>query len=457
MLVIFLFSLFSFASTAPNHIDAEPHFEGDSTIVAEGSKSYVELQTRLDEIVLKIDENLKKDIRKAESLAIQGKVLSDSFDLFDKKIIFLEYLYAISKESGRYKEAFRYGMELANFKDDLYKKLGSLLYEDVAKNREAEQKERELELLRQESSLQSIKLNQNRITLYVMVTVATLFVVLIVVGYLRYNYKQRSINQLQERNDYLNLQNEELALKNEKLVNSEKHLKELNETKDKFFSIISQDMRAPLASLSGFLKLLINYANSFSPEEMVDLAKKINVSVHKLSGLIDNLLKWSRSQMGSIDFHPRVIELTDLVMDVVDHMRPQYEAKNIEVVVKAIDSYSVHADEEMMFFAIKNLLDNAIKFSPEGEKVEIILESDDWNVSLRVIDQGKGVDGALKEKIWNVSDQLRNKKSIDDKGSGLGLVLAKDFVEKNNGEIGLNKSRESGAEFWFVLPLNIPA
>lgn len=102
-------------------------------------------------------------------------------------------------------------------------------------------------------------------------------------------------------------------------------------------------------------------------------------------------------------------------------------------------------------------MDNAIKFSPEGEKVEIILESDDWNVSLRVIDQGKGVDGELKEKIWNVSDQLRNKKSIDDKGSGLGLVLAKDFVEKNNGEIGLNKSRESGAEFWFVLPLNIPA
>ncbi len=272
----------------------------------------------------------------------------------------------------------------------------------------------------------------------------TLFLVvaltLIVVGLTVYLYmvKQRSNRILEAANAQVNKQNAQLQ--------------ELNATKDKFFSIISHDLKGPLNSLTSFSNLLINYYDSLSREEVQMLAKDFDKSVKNLFALLENLLEWSRSQTGNIDFTPEIFNLSGLLMENKSLLEAQAQNKKINLINQASEPLKVSAHKQSINTVIRNLISNAIKFTPEGGTIQTRAMRSGDVIVVSVADNGVGMSPAVVEKLFRIDTKITTKGTADEKGTGLGLILCKDFVEKNGGRIWVESEPGKGTVFHFSLP-----
>ncbi len=235
---------------------------------------------------------------------------------------------------------------------------------------------------------------------------------------------------------------------------SEAKLKELNETKDKFFSVISHDLKNPFHNIMGFVELFYNDYNDYSEDEKFSLLEQIKNSTESVYALLVNLLEWSKLQQNKITAYPADVNLQDLAKQEIEGLLSLAESKGIRLINDIDEQAMAFADSNMVKTVFRNLISNAIKFSHENSEVIIGGTTMPKYYNVFVEDRGVGIDENRLENLFKLNFQKSTLGTAKEKGTGLGLNLCKEFVEKNNGKIWAESKIGVGSRFSFLLPLN---
>lgn len=229
-------------------------------------------------------------------------------------------------------------------------------------------------------------------------------------------------------------------------------LQELNGTKDKFFSIISHDLKGPLNSLTSFSHLLIDHTDSLSKDDIQMLARDLDKSVKNLFALLENLLEWSRSQTGNIDFTPEVFDLAEILKLNQNLFESMARSKDITLAVGNNPQCLVQAHKHSINTVVRNLVSNAIKFTNKGGEIKLDLLVEGNGIIVSVTDTGLGMSQQVIDKLFRLDKKYSTNGTANEKGTGLGLILCKDFIEKNGGQMRVKSEPGKGSVFSFSLP-----
>lgn len=238
-----------------------------------------------------------------------------------------------------------------------------------------------------------------------------------------------------------------------KLKKYSEELESLNSSKDKFFSIISHDLRNPFNSLLGFSELLANNIEDLTEQEIKDSAKTLNRTAHNLFNLLTNLLEWSKLQNGTFKIEKTEIILSEVINYTLDSFSESIRAKDIAIMRETESELKVLADRNMIDSAVRNLISNAIKFSNTGGIITIGCIANGKAAELFVTDSGVGIPEEDQERIFKIEKQFSTEGTNNEKGTGFGLLLCKEMVEKNGGSIRFKSKKDEGSTFTISLPL----
>jgi len=258
--------------------------------------------------------------------------------------------------------------------------------------------------------------------------------------------KKKAFNLLEYKNYQVHKMKDEIDGQSNKL-------KQLNSTKDKFFSIIAHDLKNPFNSIAGFTDLMIENNEIYDAAKRLKFLKIIKGSTAKVSSLLDNLLMWANSQSGNLKFNPKNINLALQVTGVISFLEIQAINKDIAILNRVEKNVYVKADENMLDTILRNLISNAIKFTqPKGEiHIYSVLKKD--FVEITVKDNGVGMSADEITAIFSVNEINSSLGTFNEQGSGLGLILCSDFVESHGGKIWVESEVNKGSEFKFTLPI----
>lgn len=240
---------------------------------------------------------------------------------------------------------------------------------------------------------------------------------------------------------------------------NEEKLREINATKDKLFSIIAHDLKSPYNAQLGFLELLLENDSSYSEEQRRKFIKTVYHSTKQSFALLDNLLVWSRTQTGKIPFNPGELLLAQVFEEAIDLQRYAAQAKNIIIDTELCnDDLEVTADAEMVNTILRNLLSNAIKFTPENGRILLGAKTASNNKTLIYVkDSGVGIPENDREKLFDPTSNYSTVGTNKEKGTGIGLILCREFVERNGGKIWVESEEGKGSTFYFTLQSLVPA
>ncbi len=238
-----------------------------------------------------------------------------------------------------------------------------------------------------------------------------------------------------------------------KVEKQAEELKQLNATKDKFFSIIAHDLINPFQAILGLSGLLIENYNEYDRQEIEEMLKDIESSSKRAYNLLENLLIWGRSQTNLIKFQPENIDLKEIVEDNLALVKSQSTKKHLHVHSVINTPCFAFADKNMIDTVIRNLITNAIKFTPQYGEIVISARKEDKNIEVSVKDTGVGMSVKQRDNIFRIDSKLNTPGTENETGSGLGLILCKDFVEKNGGMILVESEEGKGSTFRFTLPM----
>jgi len=239
------------------------------------------------------------------------------------------------------------------------------------------------------------------------------------------------------------------------IQNKNKLLNELNSTKVKLFSIISHDLRSPFNSILGFQEHLINEYSNLSDTERFDMLHKAHSSSKQVYTLVENLLNWSLLQTNAIQYQPEKFNLYAIVNEKLSLYQTQAESKGITFKVDIAEDLSAYADINLLQTIIRNLITNAIKFTSKGGLILVkAVKTDDW-LNISVSDSGKGMTASDIKALFNLESLNSTKGTNGEKGTGLGLLLCKDFIEKNKGQLTVESEPGKGSKFSFTVPASL--
>ncbi|MBE0646267.1 MAG: HAMP domain-containing histidine kinase [Bacteroidales bacterium] len=246
----------------------------------------------------------------------------------------------------------------------------------------------------------------------------------------------------------------ETIREHEKLLQiSSLELTKLNATKDKFFNIIAHDLRSPFNSLLGFISLFLNDYDDFTDEEKKDFIRRIQGISKNTFRLLENLLDWARAQSGDFQVSPDSISLRQLILDNVDIFAPGASKKNIRLLAGSHQDIDIFADRYSIDAVIRNLINNALKFTNQGGEISFAFQQEGKMAICSVTDTGIGIPPLMAEQLFRIDSQVKRPGTAKESGTGLGLILCKEFVEMNGGEIWVESEEGKGSTFSFSVPL----
>lgn len=246
-------------------------------------------------------------------------------------------------------------------------------------------------------------------------------------------------------------------------LNEQKHLieeqkntlQDLNSTKDKLFSIIGHDLRSPFSAQSSLSELLINEYDNFSKKEVVDSLKAINRSAKNGLELLSNLLDWAKTQNYIGEMKPDAITIGPIINESLDVLSNNIRNKRIKIQKDIESNILINADENMVKTIVRNLISNAIKYSFQGGEITIRCYASDGVAKIEVIDKGVGISDEQMKNLFSMQNSLSTLGTENEPGTGLGLILCKEFAEKNNGKIVVESKKDIGSTFILSLPLQL--
>jgi len=238
------------------------------------------------------------------------------------------------------------------------------------------------------------------------------------------------------------------------LKESKKKLLRLNADKDRFISILGHDLRNPFGNILGLSEILVEDLRKADISEIEVIANQINATAQNTSVLLDEILVWASTQQGSISSNPQLLNLRDICLNVLEVLKQTASTKNITINYSAPDEIKVYADIDMLKTILRNIISNAIKFTKKDGVISINADKNSVDVRISVSDTGVGISDDNLTKLFDISQIVTTKGTSKENGTGLGLLICKEFVENHGGKIGVESALGKGSDFYFTLPYN---
>lgn len=407
------------------------------------SEKALEISKEIDNVRLMVNNldflaNIHIDFdefKKAEKLLNKASKLSLANNLTKIRLKIIKSQTRLAEKQQKFKQAFEFQKSYNQLYDSVYNVDRFKQLDEFKSYFDAEQKQKENTNLLKSNLSQEITIQNKNYLIFLIFLLLSLSVYLIYLIY-KNNIKIGRSNQ------GLNQQNEEINLQKEKL-------EELNQLKNKFFSIISHDLRSPLLSLKGMFIFFEN--GEFNESEVKTFMHELENKFKNTSSLVDNLLVWAKSQMQGESLEKKRINICKIVDENISLLKIQYKNKKLQF-LNHLEFCFAYADEETMSVVIRNLLNNACKFTPDGGEITICSKKDDLKIIICIGDTGVGM---TKEQIKEVYNHqfYTTQGTKSEKGTGLGLMLCDEFIKKNNGEFWIESEKEKGSSFYFSIPL----
>jgi len=226
-----------------------------------------------------------------------------------------------------------------------------------------------------------------------------------------------------------------------------------NATKNKFFRIIAHDLRNPISTLVNSTSYILTDFDEFDKQKTKRIIEELNKLSHTTYNLLENLLDWSTNQMGDLPFNPKQVNLRSVIQDNVELVSTKVNAKGINLTLSVPESINVIADENMLYTVVRNILTNAVKFTKDNGSINIYTKTDDYFCYLCIADNGVGISPDRINKLFRIDKDVVTAGTHNEKGSGLGLILSKEFIERNGGKITVESELEKGSTFTISLKL----
>ncbi|OQX75618.1 MAG: hypothetical protein B6D61_10045 [Bacteroidetes bacterium 4484_249] len=366
----------------------------------------------------KVEFYLKKALFNAEKYEFKDFII-DIYQLYsDLNVI-----------KGNYKKAYEYEQINKLKRDSLYKKN----MESIAEMRmkyETEKRRKEQELWEKETKIKELSINKQKNLRNYLISFLILALILVIVIYSRYKLKQKT---------------------NKLLTGQKQQLEIANITKDKFFSIIAHDLKNPMAASYSLCDLLYENYRELSDEQKYETICTIKKSTAFTYELLENLLQWSLSQSGRMKFDPKKINIENIISNNISLLAGSAQKKDINLISIIDKNILVFGDENMISLIIRNLVSNAIKFSNPGDEIKVNADVVDGYITISIEDNGIGMSKEDLEKLFRIDVNTTTIGKSKEKGTGLGLILCKEFVEKNGGKIWVESELGKGSIFSFTL------
>jgi signal transduction histidine kinase len=300
---------------------------------------------------------------------------------------------------------------------------------------EAKEREMEIELLSAQSKLQTAEISRQKLMRNIYIFI--IFAAVIIAGLMYYNYneKKKANILLQNKNFEIRAQAEELE--------------KLNSLKDKLFSIISHDLRSPIASLITLINL--TEQGYLKEDGFKNVISELSKNVGYTSSLLENLLRWSQSQLKGTAVNTAIFNISEIISERFELLKNQAEAKSVSISFSIDSSINAFADKDMIELVLRNLTSNAIKFCNPYDKIEISAKHKNSSLEFCVADSGIGISSDVMNNLFGLN-MYTSRGTQNEKGTGLGLILCKDFIELNGGHIWAESTLGKGSKFFFTIP-----
>ncbi len=379
--------------------------------------------------------------------------------------------------TGDYKQALDYYKKYKQLSDSIMDDNKIRTITEMQARYELEGKEIENKLLRKNVEIGELKIKKNKTQGLFLIALLLLTALLAIIIYSRLMIKKRKNDELNEKNRLINTQKDQLShtlaelttlnkllYQQKKAIETSKieletlnaKLAETNSTKDKFFTIIAHDLKGPFNTMLGFSEILEEEFENLEMDEKKRWIKSIHKGLQETFNLLENLLQWASTQRGTISFEPQETDLSVLTENTCKLLNQQALDKSISLINKITENTTIYADYNMISTVIRNLVTNAIKFTGKGGEVfiESGLTPDKKQVEIRVRDTGCGIPKEIQTRLFSLAGNKSTPGTLNEKGTGLGLILCKEFVEKHHGKIWIESEPGKGSSFIFTIPGN---
>ncbi|WP_264565125.1 tetratricopeptide repeat-containing sensor histidine kinase [Flavobacterium sp. N3904] len=374
--------------------------------------------------------NEKNQAKKDQLLQKSLDYVNESMHIFkrEKSLIDIKdaylYLSKIKKEQGKHHEALDYFEKSTHLNDSIFSSENSTQINLLESQREIELRDKKIEI-------QNLKIKNDSRKVYLLVTITIAVGVLLGLFFWLYLSKRRTNVQLEEKN---------------------KTISNINKQKDKFFSIIAHDLRGPFNGFLGLTELLAEDLNTMTSEEIQFAAASMKNSAANLNRLLENLLEWSRMEQGLIPFAPQQNKLKSVVDECIITLKDAADKKEIKINENIDNKTIVFADNNILHAVIRNILSNAIKFTPKGGTIAIQGKEDNKKTTISITDSGIGMNSKMVDNLFRLDVQTNRKGTNDEPSTGLGLILCREFIEKHSGKIWVESEEGKGTTFYFSFP-----
>ncbi len=339
---------------------------------------------------------------------------------------------------GRIDDAYQAFKLYSSFKDSLMREERLNQVAELEKKYQAQEKEAEIERLNSSRQIDQLKIQRNEeVRVFGMIAIVLLLVTIFLI----------SVAYLNKRKH-----NEILSCKNERIEDQRLELEKLNASKNKFFSIIAHDLKNPFHTVMGYAYLIHKESDQFSEEEKKRYAGDIYRSANSIFRLLHNLLDWARSQTGALSYTPQKVGFLEVYEGVESLIKPVAEQKKISLHTEIPEDLQIYADPRMLETVMRNLINNAIKFTHQGGMVKIRAKNDGHEVIVCVEDNGVGIPSSDMDRLFQIDSKLKRKGTANEDGSGLGLLVCSEFIQKNGGKIWVDSQNGKGSRFFFSVP-----
>jgi signal transduction histidine kinase len=383
-----------------------------------------------------VDYRLLGQYKKALRYIYQA--LDIAREIKNKDIIrnFYEELFYIYEAMKNYEQAFFYFKEYKKTNDEIFSKECQKNISQLWLKFKTEKKEEEIQQLTKDNRIQQLKLERQELVRNFLIVVSLLIFVLAIVTYNRYRTKKKAERLLKE---------------------SERKLRAMNTAKDKLFSIIAHDLESPLNGLLLSTGYLEKKYHTLEEQDIKGFHHQIYENASHMAKLLDNLLQWAASQLGKLEVEPEIFDLNPLTGDTITLIDPSARDKNIRLMSHINENTLAWADKRMVETVMRNLVSNAVKYSNTGGEVHITSTAREKFLEVAVADNGVGIPGEKLESLFDPSIHNSTRGTAGERGIGLGLVLCKEFVEKNGGTIRAEGNNgtdaNTGTRMVFTLPV----
>jgi len=356
-----------------------------------------------------------------------------------------ELLAKYYQEKENFKEAFKYSQLFSETEDSIFSEQTSRRFAEMQVSFESELKDREIELLTKNEELRNLNLIKQKNRIIYLAISLPLITFLILLLFRSYLLRKKNLQSVKKKNI-------ELFYSAKKLKRSEIRLKDTNESMDRFFSIIAHDLINPFHALLTLAEMLNNQNEELKKEEVIKYSQLINTSAKNLYNLLSNLLQWTKAQTGKLDNKPEYLAANNPVNTVTALLSIAAREKKIELVSSINKNHKAYCDENLLLTILRNLIHNAIKYSKNEGKVEISTVVKNGFIEFSIADNGIGISKTNLDNLFNIKHSFSTKGTNNEEGTGLGLILCKEFVEIMGGEIWAESRPETGTTLKFTVP-----